>query len=411
MRCEPRVLWTVGQTLLPDHLRRLEDSILSHTAVRSALTELPAYGFSRIKFGNALGSDGLLTIESGVIIMRSGSLLSIGENATVNTINLNAAGKTKQKIFIHLLPPERLRPGTELLQSTELPVWKWRLILSSDEEIEGTLEYLPVAEFECDINGYWSIDEDFVPPLLLVGTPGFLRNDIDKLAKNLEKYKKSLVETLADLQLSGENLIRARRALIEVRFFLHFLLNLCSEVPMHPYELVTRLERLQLEIAAYQNQEPLEVGRIYQHMNLKACLLNPLRAVLIMLERDRESIPMAEFKLTGGVYQVDLSDACANATNWFVLIQKPSTEFQVTLAGVKIASATRLPIVHKYFLQGVTTRRIDRPLFQHYFGPEVEIWEIQKSDEWVEALNERSLAFLSEQRFSEVKCFLYWSHG
>jgi type VI secretion system protein ImpJ len=146
-------------------------------------------------------------------------------------------------------------------------------------------------------------------------------------------------------------------------------------------------------------------------MNLKTCLLDPLRAVLIMLERDRESIPMAEFKLTGGVYQVDLSDACANASNWFVLIQKPSTEFQVTLAGVKIASATRLPIVHKYFLQGVTTRRIDRPLFQHYFGPEVEIWEIQKSDEWVEALNERSLAFLSEQRFSEVKCFLYWSHG
>jgi hypothetical protein len=139
-------------------------------------------------------------------------------------------------------------------------------------------------------------------------------------------------------------------------------------------------------------------------MNLKTCLLDPLRAVLIMLERDRESIPMAEFKLTGGVYQVDLSDACATASNWFVLIQKPSTEFQVTLAGVKIASATRLPIVHKYFLQGVTTRRIDRPLFQHYFGPEVEIWEIQKSDDDLSDLSSKDIAYLDFlERFTRAR--------
>lgn len=409
MKCEPRVLWSIGQTLLPEHLRRLEDSIISQFAVRNSYTELPGHGFSRLKFGQALEADGLLTIDSGIVCMRSGTLLSIGENATVNTINLNAPGKPRLKVFVHLLPPVQQAPGTEINQSTGIPVWQWRLVLSFDEEVEGTLEYLPLAILESDINGFWRFSDDFIPPLLQVGPPGFLRKDLDILSLSLDKYKKSLLETMADLQLSGENLIRARRMLIEVRFFSHFLSNICGEVPLHPYELVTHLERFHLEIAAYQSIDSIQSGRPYQHMNLAECLLAPMRSVVSMLERNRESAPMAEFNMSDGIFRVDMPESCLNAINWFLLVQKPSNDFIVSLTSTKFASDSRLPIVHKYFLQGVAIKRVDRPVFQHYFGPEVEIWEIQKSDEWIEALNDKTLAFLNNQAFNELKFFLYWS--
>ena len=409
MKCEPRVLWSIGQTLLPEHLRRLEDSIISQFAVRSSYSELPGYGFARLTFGRALEADGLLTIESGYICMRSGTLLSIGENATINTLNLNSPGKPRQKIFVHLLAPEQISSVPESLQSAEIPVWKWKLLLSSDEEVEGALEYLPFALLESDINGFWKFSDDFIPPLLQVGPAGFIRKDLDALAVSLGKYQKALLETMADLQLSGENLIRARRMLIEVRFFSHFLTNIRGEVPQHPYELVTRLERFHLEIAAYQNQDSIHIGKPYQHLNLTECLLLPIRTVVSLLERDRESVPMIEFQLSGGIYQVTMSEACATAVNWFILVQKPSSDFEVNLSGIKLGSQTRLPIVNKYFLQGVVMRRVDRPVFQHYFGPDVEIWEIQKNDEWTEALAERSLTFLFNQAFSELKFFLYWS--
>lgn len=410
MKCEPRVLWSTGQTLLPEHLRRLEDSILSQFAVRNSFTGLPGYGFARLRFGRALEADGLLTIESGYVCMRSGTLLSVGENASVNTINLNAPGKPRQKVFIHLLSPELPTSRADALQSAEIPVWQWRLILSYDEEIEGTLEYLPLGVVESDINGFWKLSDDFIPPLLQVGSPGFLRKDLDILAISLEKYEKALLETMADLQLSGENLIRARRMLIEVRFFSHYLTNLKGEVPQHPYEVVMHLDRLHLEIAAYQDQESVQLSHPYQHMNLTDSLLHPIRSVVALLERSRESGPMAEFVLSDGLYKVAMTESCTSAMNWFILIQKPSSDFDVPLAGVKFASENRLPIVHKYFLQGVALKQVDRPVFQHYFGPDVEIWEIQKNDEWTEALNERSISFLSSQAFNELKFFLYWSY-
>ncbi len=409
MKCEPRIQWSVGQTLLPEHLRRLEDSIISLSAVRSAITERPNYGYAQLKFGVGLKSDGLLTIESGLVGMRSGTLLSVGGNATVNTLNLNSYGKSRLKTFLHLLAPPIPKPGTENHSHETIPLWKWRLALSLDEEMDGTLEYLPFGVFESDINGFWQINEDFLPPMLQVGPPGFLRKDLDELAQALDNYTKSLNETLADLQLSGENLIRARRALIEARHFLYCLDNMRGEAPIHPFDFAERLERFHLELASYQNEEPIQCGKHYQHLNLSECLIPPLRAVIDLLSRERERTPMAEFKLVNGVHEVEFSEACISASSWFLLIQKPTADTEINISTVKLASKSRLPIVHKYFLQGVTIRRIERPLFKHYFSPEVEIWEIQSSEEWLGALKERSLAFLHENRLEDFRFFLYWS--
>lgn len=78
------------------------------------------------------------------MITHSGRLLVIGENAAINTINLNAFSQSKIKIYIHLLKAEAIEKSPMLNMKMEtdlLPTWKWNLHLSYDNNISGTVEY------------------------------------------------------------------------------------------------------------------------------------------------------------------------------------------------------------------------------------------------------------------------------
>ncbi|MFM8444400.1 MAG: type VI secretion system baseplate subunit TssK [Methylococcus sp.] len=414
MKCEPRIAWSIGQTLLPEHLRGLEDVILSDSAVRGTLAGLPYYGFSRLRFGKAFKTDGLLTLESGIMVSRSGRLLAVAENAYINTLNLNTAGANRLKVFLHVMPAdelhERWRVPMSAADGTQpIQTWQWRLHLSLDEEIQGTLEYLPLAIVEKDINSQWIFAPDFIPPLLNVGYEVFLRAELESLRQELEKYQKILREELADIHLAGENLINIRRCQVELRFFLNYLSNVLGEVKPHPFEFFQRLQRLYLEISNYQVIEPAGVGNLYRHDDLAGCLIGLVNATLGLLRRDKELTPMEEFRLSSGVWRLEMSDSCVTAAKWYFLVQKPTVQLKIDFESVKFASLSRLNIIHKYFLQGVIFKKIDRPLFQHYFGPEVDIYELLQDEELVQARNERTLAFLDEKRFEGLKFFLYWS--
>ena len=118
---------------------------------------------------------------------------------------------------------------------------------------------------------------------------------------------------------------------------------------------------------------------------------------------------MIEFKPMAGVFSVTMTDDSLLADKWFLLVQKHSVQTDVSLEGVKVSALPRLQIIHKYFLSGIVLKKINRPIFQHYFGPEVDIYEMDKSEELTQALNDRTIAFLSEPRFESVRFFLYWS--
>lgn len=412
MKYLPRMLWTLGQTLLPDHMRGLEESLLSDAAFRDDLHGVPAYGFSRIRFSDALVSDGLLTIEQGTITMRSGRILVIGENASVNTFNLNTLGEGSVRVYLHLMAPsfpEGSLQSDGKLRSDFLPNWKWKLLLSVDEDLQGTLEYLTLGVFDKNIQSEWHFSQDYMPPLLQVGTQGFFQTELESLENALDKYLQTLLEESANIQLSGENLINVRRCTQALRLFRAYILNVREEIHPHPYFFYERLLAFYLELTNYQNKEPVLADRRYRHDNLSGSLMELFRTVMDLLGRDRAVIPMQEFIRTTGIRLVELPDAACNATHWFILVQKQSIQQKVMLDNVKFASQSRLTVVHKYFLQGIPFRRVERPIFQHYFGPEVDTYEIMQGEEWRQALQEKTVAFLDEKLFDGVRFYLYWS--
>lgn len=407
---EPRILWTIGQTLLPEHMQGLEDSLLSDVALRSSLSGLPAHGYSSIVFGNALASNGLLTIDRGVLVTRLGRLVSIGENAVIDSLNLNASSNSEVDVYIHLLPPENSSDGRSVRMQQEIaPRWRWRLHLSFDENVPGAMEFLYLGRFSKSISSEWSAIRSVCPPLINLGNPGYLREELVDLSKLLERYLKTLQEESADIQLSGENLIQVKNSLIEVQDFSTFTRNVLGEIKLHPYLFYQRLLKFYLVIANYQNKESHFAGQLYKHDALGECLLPLLEEVKGLLEVSRNTTPMVPFRSSSGTFSVGLDDQMLTASKWFILVQKPQVSMVVDLANVKFASLNRLSIVHKYFLPGILIHKVDRPVFQHFFGPEIDIYELKPDEEWRQAVIDRSVAFMDESRFEGLRFHFYWS--
>jgi type VI secretion system protein ImpJ len=79
-----------------------------------------------------------------------------------------------------------------------------------------------------------------------------------------------------------------------------------------------------------------------------------------------------------------------------------------SLDNFKIASISRLPIVHKFYLQGISFKRLERPPFQHSFGPEVDIYQLTIGEEWDYALSELLVGFYVNPQLMNAKYFLHW---
>src|SRR5436190_204564 len=70
-----------------------------------------------------------------------------------------------------------------------------------------------LAEFEKNIEGAWSLIEEFVPPLLQVGTSPFLGRMLDRLSKTIQMFHEKLREDIAASYLGGEGLFSAKTCL------------------------------------------------------------------------------------------------------------------------------------------------------------------------------------------------------
>ena len=58
-----RVCWKMGQTLLPEHLTAMEDSLLANTVQRFRMQGLPAYGVGKLVLNETLLGEGIFSVQ------------------------------------------------------------------------------------------------------------------------------------------------------------------------------------------------------------------------------------------------------------------------------------------------------------------------------------------------------------
>ena len=405
-----RVSWKMGQTLLPEHLLAQEDSLLADTVLRFRMQGLPSYGIGNLILNETLLGEGIFSIQEMTLIMASGLLLNVPGNAEVSPFNLNLPGTTRVSLYLHIFNNITTAANTPGGWGEEaevrIPRVMCPLVISSEQDYPNALATLKLAEFKKSPQGAWQVSQEYIPPLLQVGTSPFLRSEIDALGEALALFQYNLYMDAVSY-LSGDSLSSVKQCLKSVFRAQRLLANLGSQVHLHPFFLYEELNTLYTEVCFYRNTKPENVTSPYNHDQLSS-----LNNIIRLLDKQMQLVsslpPYLPFELIDNIYRVKLPDEIRQATNVYVLAQKEGVVTQLDISGLKLASLSRLPIVHKMALQGIPFKRVEHPSFQHSFGAEVEFYLIKEGEEWDHALNESTVVFYSRPELKEAAFYIFW---
>lgn len=406
-----RVRWAMGLTLLPGHLRAMEDALLANVASRFSLRGLPSHGLAALRWNETLLTEGVLSLEAMTLVMPSGILLDIKGNTRAAPLNLNIPGATLLPVYVHLrTPPENLGGEGDPLACERggVTCWRWPLELSVEQENPDTLETFRLAEFAKQPDGTWQLSPRFIPPLLCVGSVPFLKQDLSGLRDRLDSYHYQLTQEIAAIYLSGADLVNAKQCLKSVLAMQRWLGNLASEIHPHPFEAYEQLKRFYIDLCFYHNTAPQFAADLYRHEQLGEVFQNILVPLTEELHLNQSRSPYLPFVVKEGIVQATLPSSVREAKEVYLLVQKPHITESISLDGLKLAALSRVPVVHKFYLQGIPYKRLERPPFQHSFGPEVDIYQLLEGEEWDYALRELALGFYAAAEFAEARFFLYW---
>lgn len=409
-----RVHWAMGQTLLPEHLLAQEDSLSVEASLRFRMTGLPDYGIAQCRWIDSLLTGGILSLQSLRLLTSQGALLDVPANASVAPFNLNVPGTSRLPVYVHVMEEassQRSGPA-ENGWSTEsqgvLARRVWRLVLSSEQNLTGAQETLKLAEFEKDPQEMWRLSKEYVPPLLQLGTSPFLVDDLSGLGPLLDVFRRKLAQDIASSYLSGESMFEAKQCLKSLLHIQRLVLDILGQIHLHPYHVLEELKRFHAEVCFYRETDPEHASDPYDHEQLGPCfgrLLDALRQQINLLARKAPYLP---FELREGVYQLSLPPDVREAGEVYLLVQKEHVNASLSTASLKMAGVTRMATVHQLALQGIPLRKVERPPFQHRFGPEVDFYRVLEGEEWDHALRDLSVGFYGAPAYGGARFYLYW---
>lgn len=405
-----RVCWKMGQTLLPEHLLAQEDSLLANAVLRFRMQGLPYYGLGKLIVNETLLGEGIFSIQEMTLVMASGLLLNVPGNAVVSPFNLNLPGTIQVSVYLHILndmpTADSSAGGWEEDAEVRIPRVIHRMALSSEQDYPRALETLKLAEFKKSPQGTWQVSQEYIPPLLQVGTSPFFRKEIDALVEALALFQYNLYMDAVSY-LSGDSLSSVKQCLKSVYRSQRLLANLVSQVHLHPFYLYEDLYTLYTEVCFYRNTTPENITSAYNHNQLAS-----LNTIIDLLHKQMQLVrtlpPYLPFELVDNIYQVKLPDEIRQATNVYLLAQKDRIITQLSLDELKLAGFSRLPVVHKMALQGIPFKKVEHPSFQHSFGAEVEFYQLKEGEEWDHALNEMTVAFYNRPDLKDATFYVFW---
>lgn len=405
-----RVRWEMGQALLPDHFVAMEDSFFTDSIYRFRLHGLPDVGIAALKINETLLPEGVFSINSMTAVMPSGILLNVPGNAVVSPFNLNVSGAVRVSVYMHLLKSPAGESEEEMEDHEEEAVARvvCQLVLSSDQNYPDALETLKMAEFEKDPDGNWKLSESFIPALLQVGTSPFLKRELNELVRFLEMFQYKIEQELVASYLSGDSLTTAKSCLKSVLRVRRFLANLLHKVHLHPYYLYETLKEFYTEVCFYKNTAPEHIIEVYEPSQLGKVFGNIFQPLKEQLQIVQAPSPYKSFELQDNVYRIKLPPKIREAGEVYFLIQKEHVTETFSVSELKLASVNRISMIHKLALQGIPLQKIDRPPFQHSFGPEVDFYMISQGEEWDHAIHDLNVAFYYRREFSGKQFYLYW---
>lgn len=401
----------MGQMLLPEHLIAQEEATRAILDLRMQALGLPAYGVTQLGLNEPLLREGVFALHALSAVLSDGSLLDVPATCQVAPFSLNATGQSQVSLYLHSLTephPERDNP---VYRSDPRAVQRtvYRAQYAMVDALPTTRSVLRICDLQKGVDGIWSITDSYIPPLAAVGDSPFLMRELAQLEAALQVIAVHIEGQLQDTFLRPERLAVMRRTLGDLLSMQAQLLDLRGGLRPHPYALFRALRELTLALACFHEALPEDREHVYRHEQLAGCFQKLCAQLLQLCKPVYAHTTHLRFGKNNGLFTIAaLPEDVKLAQEVYLLIQRPRVHDRIALDEVKLSCTSRLALVHRLVLKGVTYQHIERPTFRHPFGPEVDFYQLAVGEEWNHCIKEGSISFYVHPVLERANAFLFW---
>ena len=204
-----RPLWGRGQMISPQHFQQQVNQAAWQSECIARLGVMNPWGIIRVEFDAALLKQGKLKASHLYIRFPDGTLIDSDNADALPEVMVLPQAESRELTVVLALPHEHENGGNclQMEQRAERPVrWRlaWRevrnrygedsrqiavmlaqLTLRTADDNNGDYQTVAVARLRRDSQDCWSLDEDFIPPLLNVLASRWLHEQTEQLTNQL----------------------------------------------------------------------------------------------------------------------------------------------------------------------------------------------------------------------------------
>jgi type VI secretion system protein ImpJ len=411
-----RPQWRIGQVLLPDHFKGLENALTADAAIRSSTSGLPASGLLRLSWNGPAPEHGILWVTELTAVLTDGLIVDVPGNAKLAApLDLKLPGRPQVLVYAHVFADEDSGPIEALeAASRDTPRRYYQIRLSTEGTAPASSGRVCLGEFLQGDDGVFRLQKRAIPPLLRLDSTPYLRDELVQVRNEILEFESVLDEAAATALSRGESLLAVQRTRIEARKLVALLDDAAGGVHHHPYVVFAALRSFAVELCILDGSAMPWQPPAYDHQDQQSCFGQVFAEIASKLRAPPPESPCVPFELENGRWIVSIPPDAAAAEELFIAVRKLRASERNPLEGVRLASPERLRHVREHVLRGVRTAHLEKLPFRHAFGSAVDFYRVvspvigEESPEWAHVVHERALAFYNEPRLEGCRFLLCW---
>jgi type VI secretion system protein ImpJ len=397
----------MGQALLPEHFYAQEQSLREEIDIRSSLREAPTWGLAALRWDEFQLQKGIVSIQELTLVLPSGVLVDVPGNTSPAFLNLATTGATQVSLHVHLQSAYDL---TEVGQGDEETVERvvQKIELSPQPYSATGAESFKLVEMECAPDGGWSVRPSFLPPMVRIGDEPLSAPHLERMRALARTLKQFLGDEIQQNHLVAESQVAAKQCLRGLFEFEGLLRDIAGSIRPHPYELYRQLRNLYFDVCIFRDVHPGAAAAAYAHEDFGTCLGQLLGELEQQVHSGPERLPYLEFQRKSGLLACTLGRDVRRAKDVFWLVQKPQVSSKLDLSRVKLASESRIQLVHERALRGIPFQKLETPPLHQGLASNVEFFAVTPGQEWDYAVAEGNVVLFDAPTLEGCRLYLYW---
>lgn len=421
------IKWEIGQPLLPAHLTAQEDFLVADASLRTQAQGLPQYGLSQLIWDESLLKKGCLSVTHFRFTIPSGQrVVDYPDNTQLLSNHIELSELVEPVVYYFILDKninQQADTQTRIASNGKTTKRYFKLILSHSQHLPEEFEYLLnnhiihyqgcLAVFKRRALGFWQLTDDFIPPLIHLGTSPYLLDTLEQLKGQIKHYKENLRASYCSDPLPVKQYIGLSNCIKSVQntlFILENLINLDNkqgELKLHPYQVYSQLYQLCTELELYQGDWPDEDIIAYRHEAIHLIFKQLLLRLQTYLANNNANGRSTQFSLKENIYSARLPDNTSRHDELYFIVKLRDMPVLNPYEIPQLSSPSQLNRLYEYSLKGLTLTEVSETTINYNFGQHVQCFQVQKNHESDSIYHEAAVAFYHQDAYKGYDFYIY----